>query len=310
MIPVGVELSRAVTRLVEAGVDSPVADAEWLLTDLLGVSRSLLPEAGDLDAPTVDRYRAAVDRRCVRVPLQHITGTAVLGPAEVRVGPGVFIPRPETEALLEWALTRSDVLAPTGSGHGAPLIVDLCSGSGALALAVAHSNPAARVTAVENSPAALDWLRANVADHADQPDSGARVEVIEADVTAVTRMTELIAPGSVDLVVANPPYVPADAPVSPEVAADPASAVFAGADGMTVIEPMVTVVAALLRPGGRVGVEHDDTTAAQVTAAFEAAGAFDEIESRRDLTGRERFVTARRRIADGDDGDARAKMSG
>ncbi|AZG44757.1 peptide chain release factor N(5)-glutamine methyltransferase [Gordonia insulae] len=286
MSTVDVELSRATEQLAAAGIDSARSDAEWLLVALSGVDRGRLLMMDALDDAARTAYRAAVTRRAQRIPLQHIIGTAAFGPAELAVGPGVFTPRPETEFLAEWACGAA------GRIDGPASVVDLCSGSGALAIAIATMLPTARVRAVERSPVALEWLRGNVDRAAGSV--RARVSVVAADVTDADRMRASIPTGSIDVVVANPPYVPDGAAVAPEVAHDPAEAVFAGADGMSVITPMLTVIAGMLRPGGVVGLEHDDSTSDAVVAAMSVTGAFVDVRAHRDLAGRPRFVTARR----------------
>lgn len=272
----------AAVALTAAGIDSARWDAETLAAHLAGTDRGRLAL---LDSPGEDffgRYREAVAARSRRVPLQHLLGTAAFGPVLLHVGPGVFVPRPETEALLEWASAQR--LAPE------PVIVDLCTGSGALAVALARHRAerglGARVIAVDDSAAALAYARRNV--------EGTGVELIEADVTRPGLLPELNA--RVDLLVANPPYVPDDAAVPPEVAGhDPRHAVFGGPDGMAVLGPIVELAARWLRPGGLVAVEHDDSTSAQTVEMFAAAGVFDDVRARRDLAGRPRFVTAMRR---------------
>ncbi|GAB88488.1 peptide chain release factor N(5)-glutamine methyltransferase [Gordonia rhizosphera] len=292
------ELRWAQTVLSVAGVESPRADAEWLLASVLGVERGRLAVIDTVDTDVRDRFRGAIERRSRRIPLQHIIGTAHFGPAELTVGPGVFIPRPETEFLLEWAAAQSSSL------HR-PAVVDLCSGSGALAIAVALMVPTARVHAVEKSPAALEWLRRNVSRAGAEVAS--RITVHAGDVTDLEQMRALLPVGAVDVVVANPPYVPSAADVAPEVYHDPSDAVFGGADGMTVIGPMLAVIAELLRPGGVMGLEHDDSTAAQVMAAVDSTDRFGDVRAHTDLTGRPRFVTARR-VAGAD--DAHGRMAG
>lgn len=280
------ELVRATAQLSAADVGSPRADAEWLLAHVLGVDRGRLLVIDEIDAEALVRYRQLVSQRSTRVPLQHLTGNAAFGPIELSVGSGVFIPRPETEALLEWALT-SDTVATEKSS----MIVDLCSGSGALAIALATLLPQSRVHAVEISETAVAWLRRNV--NAAAPEVATRITVHHLDATNSELVVDAVG-GPVDLVVSNPPYVPLDSPVPPEVHADPAGAVFGGADGLSVISPMSEVIAALLRPGGRVGIEHDDATAAAVREVLTGEGAFEEITTHADLAGRPRFVTARR----------------
>lgn len=267
----------AVRTLRDAGIDSARADAENLAAHAAGVDRTRLvmiqPDDGFLD-----RYRGLVQSRARRVPLQHLTEIAGFGAVTLAVGPGVFVPRPETEALLEWALAQS---LPDR-----PLIVDLCTGSGALAVALAHARPGARVIAVDDSDSALDYARRNAA--------GTAVELVAADVTAADLLAEH--DGSVDLIVANPPYIPDGADLEPEVAQhDPHHALFGGPDGMVVIEPIVAHAQRLLRRGsGRIGVEHDDTTSAATAAVFDRTGNFTEVTAHRDLTDRPRFVTATR----------------
>jgi release factor glutamine methyltransferase len=275
----------AAATLAEAGIDSARWDAEELAAHLAGTDRGRLPLLDPPGADFLGRYRDVVAARSRRVPLQHLLGTAAFGPVLLHVGPGVFIPRPETEALLEWATAQQ--LPPR------PVIVDLCTGSGALAVALAHHWPGARIVAIDNSDAALEYARRNA--------QGTEVELVCADVTALPGEPGLLTDlaGRVDLVVANPPYVPDGAVLDPEVAQhDPHQAVFGGPDGMAVIAPLVTLAGRWLRPGGLIGVEHDDTTSAQTMDLFARTGAFDDIQARRDLTGRLRFVTARRRAGE------------
>lgn len=271
------EIDCAAARLAEAGIDSARHDAEQLAAHLAGTERGRLVL---LEAPGEQffgRYRDVVAARSRRVPLQHLTGTAALGPVTLRVGPGVFVPRPETEAILAWAMAQP--LPPR------PVVVDLCTGSGALAVALAHYRPEARVIGIDDSEAALDYARRNA--------EGTSVELLRADVTEPALLSGL--DGQVDLIVANPPYVPDDAVVGPEVAEhDPHHAVFGGPDGMAVIQPIARLAGRWLRPGGLLGVEHDDTTSARTVELIARTNHFEDIQPRRDLAGRPRFVTARR----------------
>ncbi len=272
-------LGEAAAALAEAGVATPRVDAELLAAHVLGVPRGALPLAGGLRGGQVATYRRLVLARSTRVPLQHLTGTAPFRRLEVAVGPGVFVPRPETESLVEWGLTRL-------RGRGSAVVVDLCSGSGAIALAVADEHPGATVYAVEDDPAALDWLRRNAA-------AAARVAVVPGDATDPGVLAGL--DGTVDLVLCNPPYVPAGTPVEPEVAIhDPGRAVFGGADGLAVVRGVIGRSAGLLRPGGALAIEHDDGHGRAVPELLAAAGRFQEIADHRDLAGRPRFATARR----------------
>jgi release factor glutamine methyltransferase len=269
-------IGAAEAALAEAGVGSPRADAELLAAHAAATDRGRLAFA-DMGPEFLDRYHELVARRARRVPLQHLIGTAAFGPVTVDVGPGVFIPRPETESLLEWAVGQP--LSATS------IIVDLCTGSGALALALSKTWPDARVIAVDDSEDALEYARRNTA--------GTPVELIQADVTAPGLLTEL--DGEVDLIVANPPYIPDGADLEPEVADhDPPHALFGGPDGMAVINGIVGLTARLLRDGGRCAVEHDDTTSARAVEAFTRTGQFVDVTARHDLTGRPRFVTATR----------------
>ncbi|MGH3645135.1 MAG: peptide chain release factor N(5)-glutamine methyltransferase [Mycobacterium sp.] len=270
-------IDEAAGTLAQAGVDSAHVDAELLAAHTARIDRGLLA-FHEPDERFYDSYRNLVDARARRIPLQHLTSSAAFGTVVLEVGPGVFIPRPETESLLEWALGQR--LSPT------PVIIDLCTGSGALAVALADGSPRAHVVAVEDSADALAYARRNC--------NGRDVELIAADVTDPSLLDER--DGTVDLVVSNPPYIPDGAALEPEVAEhEPAHALFGGPDGMRVIGPIVTLAARLLRPGGFVGVEHDDDTAALTVDLFESSGAFTDVTSRRDLAGRPRFVTAVRK---------------
>lgn len=271
-------VDEAARILAAAGVASPRFDAEELAAHVMGVARPRLPLHPVIDTAAEEELRRLVARRAAREPLQHLLGSGVLGPVEVAVGPGVFTPRPETELLFEWALTAL-------AGAGSPLVVDLCTGTGALALAVAAARPDAAVHAVEADPAALVWARRNVAAH------GGRVRLHAADVRG-DPLPELA--GRVDLVLCNPPYVPDGTPVPPEVAEwDPPVAVFGGPDGLDVLRAAAACAAGLLRPGGAFGVEHDDTHGESVPALLRGQG-WAEVEEHLDLSGRPRFATARR----------------
>ncbi len=273
-------IDSAAALLAEAGIDSARGDAEWLAAHLTGTDRGLLYLPGDpLDTDALGQYQDMVTARSRRVPLQHLIGTVQFGPVELQVGPGVFVPRPETEAVLEWAGAQQ--LSED------PVIVDLCTGSGALAVALANRWPAARILGVDDSAAALEYAHRNSV--------GTRVELVRADVTTPGLMPEL--DGQVDLVVANPPYIPDGAVLEPEVAQhDPHRALFGGPNGMAVIPHVVRLAGRWLRPGGRFAVEHDDTTARQTVECIESAGVFEDIVARQDLAGRPRFVTAVKRL--------------
>lgn len=264
-------LADAAERLRRAGVPSPLVDARLIAAHLLG--------CGPLDVAFRDEIPAGfeemVARRERREPLQHILGVAPFGALDLAVGPGVFIPRPETEVLADWGVRQLvDVRSPR--------VVDLCTGSGALALYVAHEVPGAEVVGVELHDEALSYARRNA--------EGGTARMIQGDVTDPTLLGQWH--GTVDLVLTNPPYVPETPDLDREVYADPPQAVFAGATGMDVIDAFLPTIHALLRPGGQVGIEHDDTTSRAVQDVVAAHGGFRDIAVVRDLTGRARFVTA------------------
>jgi release factor glutamine methyltransferase len=268
--------------LAAAGVESPRVDAELIAAHVLGVERGRLPMVPLVDPPVVDAIGQLVGQRAKRVPLQHLTGWAAMGELTVGVGPGVFVPRPETELLLEWGLERI-------AGVREPVVVDLCTGSGALALAVAAARHDAVVHAVELDSVALAWARQNAELRAQTGDPPIRLYA--GDVTDPQLFTDL--DGSVHLVLCNPPYVPDGTPVPPEVAEhDPRSAVFAGPDGLAVIRPVVALAARLLAEGGVVAIEHDDAHQDAVLELLAARRVLTAVEGHRDLAGRSRFVTA------------------
>ncbi|GLE54313.1 peptide chain release factor N(5)-glutamine methyltransferase [Mycobacterium montefiorense] len=270
-------IDSAAALLAEAGIDSARCDAEQLAAHVAGADRGRLTLIESIDDEFLVRYHDVIAARSRRVPLQHLTGTAPFGPVVLHVGPGVFIPRPETEAILEWATAQR--LSP------APVIVDLCTGSGALAVTLARHWPAARVIGIDDSDAALEYARHNV--------EGTSVELVRADVTTPGLLPWL--DGRVDLIVANPPYVPDSVSLEPEVAQhDPAHAVFGGPDGMAVIPAIAGLAGRWLRPRGLFAVEHDDTTSSRTVELLDSTGLFDDVRGRQDLTGRPRFVTASR----------------
>jgi release factor glutamine methyltransferase len=273
----------AARTLDAAGVPNPDIDAQELAAHLLGVPRTRLGLTPLVEEPFLADYRALVDKRADRIPLQHLIGSVQFGRATVAVGPGVFIPRPETESLLVWALHAITAVDK-------PVVVDLCTGSGALALAIAAERPDARVIGVERSSSALAWARRNAVA---QTGAGTEVELRGGDIFDERLLVDL--EGAADLVTANPPYVPEGTPVEPEVADhDPPEAVFAGRDGLAVIRPMLSVAASLLKVGGAVVIEHDDTQGESVPALLRSRRVLTDVQDHTDLTGRPRFVTATR----------------
>lgn len=285
--PLRLAILEAERVLAAAGVESPRADAELIAAHVLGVERGHLPMVPLVDPPVVDAIGQLVGQRAKHVPLQHLTGWAAMGTTTVGVGPGVFVPRPETEGLLEWGLARL-------AGVPDPVVVDLCTGSGALALAVAAARHDATVHAVELDAVALAWARQNAELHAQAGDPPIRLYA--GDVTDPQLFTDL--DGSVHLVLCNPPYVPDGTPVPPEVAEhDPHAAVFAGPDGLAVIRPVVALAARLLTAGGAVAIEHDEGQQDAVVELLAARRVLTGVERHHDLAGRPRFVTALRAAA-------------
>ncbi|BCN78212.1 protein-(glutamine-N5) methyltransferase, release factor-specific [Prescottella equi] len=288
--PIRLAIIEAAAELERAGVPSARVDAELLAAHVLGVERTRLGLVPLVDPSVIEEYRELVARRVQRIPLQHITGSTAMGNVSLEVGPGVFVPRPETELLLAWALAHLEA-----SGLRAPVVLDLCTGTGALGLAIAHARPDAVVHAVELQPQALAWARRNADRRRDAGDTP--INLVQGDVTDRALLTEL--EGGVDLVVSNPPYIPEGAVLDPEVADhDPHTALFGGADGLSVIKPMINNIARWLRIGGAVGIEHDDTNGDQVAELFRARRVFDRVVEHPDLAGRPRFVVAHRVATD------------
>ncbi len=270
-------IAAAAARLAAAGVASPRYDAEELAAHVLGRSRATLALVDRLPAAAAARYAELVEQRAARVPLQHLTGVAGFRRLDLAVGPGVFVPRPETEVLVEWALAR---LAP------GDLVVDLCAGSGAVALAIADEAAGVTVHAVEREEHALAWAARNVGT------TGLPVTLHRGDVADPALLAALA--GTVDLVTANPPYIPVGATVEREVAEhDPPAALWGGEDGLDVVRAVERAAGRLLRPGGLVAVEHADAQGESVPAVFARAG-WADVADHPDLVGRPRFTTARR----------------
>jgi len=279
-------LRAGAARLSDAGVASPRVDVELLAGHLLGLDRGGVQLAGLRGAAAPAGLGALVDRRADRVPLQHLTGRAPFRHLELAVGPGVFVPRPETEQVAQVAI---DEAATVAGRAGTVLVVDLCTGSGALALAMADEVPEATVHAVELDEAAHAWAARNVAELA----LDGRVHLVRGD--ARTALREL--DGTADVVVTNPPYIPPDAtPIDPEVRDhDPAVALYGlGPDGLAVPRGVVAAAGRLLRPGGLLVMEHAEVQAGAARALVADTGLFDEPVTVADLAGRDRMVVARR----------------
>jgi release factor glutamine methyltransferase len=276
-------LADAVARLAAARVPTPDVDAELLLGHLLGLGRGRL-QARLITGLTVDDEHAAafasvIERRSAREPLQHITGIAPFRSLELAVGPGVFVPRPETEGVAQIAI---DALRAVVDPE--PIAVDLGTGSGALALALAHEVPHARVIGVENAPEAFIWARGN------RERLGLENARIVFDDLA-RALPEL--DGTVSVVVSNPPYIPAAAvPRDPEVRLfDPPSALYGGEDGLDVVRSLSATALRLLRSGGVLVMEHGELQGADIRALLTADG-WRGATTQRDLTGRDRATVA------------------
>ncbi len=269
----------ATRTLTDAGVASPRVDAEELAAHVGGTCRGLLPILDAVGDEFFAQYAELITARSQRIPLQHLTGTAAFGPVSLHVGPGVFIPRPETEALLEWALAQR-------LPQECPVIVDLCTGSGALAAALARHTPSAEVIGIDISPEALAYANRNTGS----------VELRRGDVRDAELFDDL--DDRVDLVVANPPYLPDGTRLEPEVAQyDPHQALFGGPDGTSIIAAILVLAGRWLRTGGLLAIEHDDAASATVLAMVERTDMFEDVTARPDFGGTPRFVTARRKIA-------------
>ncbi|QNE46416.1 peptide chain release factor N(5)-glutamine methyltransferase [Glaciihabitans sp. INWT7] len=282
---VSTTLLGAIELLTRAGVPSPDVDAELLVGFVLGMSR------GEVQAKAITgtviavadaaMITALVERRAAREPLQHITGRAPFRSLELAVGPGVFVPRPETEQVAQFAI---DALRSAATPE--PIGIDLGTGSGAIALALATEVPHARVYGVENSPEAFIWTRQNFRE------SGAEnARAVFVDLAAA--LPEL--DGTVSVVISNPPYIPLGAiPRDPEVRLfDPEHALYGGEDGLDVVRQVSHTARRLLHKGGTLVLEHGELQAAAI-AGILASDGWRAIASHPDFLGRDRSTTALR----------------
>lgn len=269
--------------LARAGVPDPEVDAELLIGHVLGEGRgrvqALAHMGSQLSADDAATVRELAERRAAREPLQHITGKAPFRSLELSVGPGVFVPRPETEQVAQFAI---DALRAVPSPE--PIGVDLGTGSGAIALAMATEVPHARILAVENSPEAFIWARRNV-----EETGATNARVVFVDLADA--LPEL--DGTVDVVISNPPYIPAEAiPRDPEVRLyDPPAALYGGADGLDVVRIISRVAQRLLHPGGTLVLEHGELQGQEIRDLLTADG-WRATATHRDLTTRDRTTTA------------------
>ncbi len=285
-------ITKATALLTEAKVSSPQVDAEILLAYVVGVERNELFAAGNLTTKQVKVFENLVARRANRVPLQHLTGVAYFRHLALAVGPGVFVPRPETELLVEAAIKHLKTVSSPR------IAVDLCSGSGAIALSLALEVPGTTVHAVELSDDAFKWLTHNVVDHA------AKLEAVNSHIVvhhgnAGDRSLLMEFANQVDALVSNPPYIPSEMiPRDPEARDhDPAIALFSGFDGLDVAREVVVVAAELLKPGGFVGMEHADVQGESVPALFNSMpNTWSEVQDNLDYNKLPRFTTAVRSV--------------
>ena len=295
----GAVLEAAAARLARAGIDTARHDAKLLLAESAGRSLSdvdkavLMDDAFSQFAPSPEArgaFESMLARREAREPLQHIVGHAPFRYLELEVGPGVFVPRPETELVVQEAIDWI-----TAHGLYSPRVVDLCAGSGAIGLAIATEVPGAQVWAVELDTQAAQWTRRNMHKVGERfPDLVANYRLEVADATCPVTLATL--DGTADVVISNPPYIPlTNVPQQPEVRAfDPDTALYGGsADGMMIPERIIVRAAALVRTGGLFVMEHDITQGDR-TVAFARANGFTEARTHTDLTGRPRYLVATR----------------
>lgn len=274
-------LRQAAQRLADAGVPDPLVDAELLIGHVRGVSRGEVQAAAvrgdDITDADAETLAALLERRAAREPLQHLTGQAPFRHLLLAVGPGVFVPRPETEQVVQFAID-----ALVSAADPAPIGIDLGTGSGAIALAMATEVPHARIFAAELSPDAHAWAARNTA-------TAENLTLVNADLAEA--FTEL--EGTAAVVISNPPYVPdAAIPRDPEVRLfDPALALYGGADGLDVVRVLSTRAQALLRPGGLLVIEHGELQGAAIRDLLTADG-WRAAATHPDLTHRDRATTA------------------
>jgi release factor glutamine methyltransferase len=274
-------LSESSSKLKEAGVISATVDAELIACFCLGISRSelaiMMATNQEFPKDSMDNFQLALARRVARQPLQHITGRAPFRHLELKVGPGVFTPRPETEQVVGFAIEKIADLQ-------SPLIVDLCSGSGAIAISLATEISGSRVFGVEKSEEAFDYLLQNAASHG-LSEGNLRNEDLQNSLAELD--------GQVDLVISNPPYIPVHAiPIDLEVQLhEPSLSLYAGDDGLDVIRQISIRAKKLLKSGGLLVLEHADSQASAIGKLL-LAGGWLEIETKADLAGKERMISA------------------
>ena len=277
-------ISDGKARVEAAGYSS--VDAEILFAHLLGLTRMelhnpialerALADVSD-ESAVIESYAELIKRRCSDEPVQYLTGNAAFRKLELAVGPGVLVPRPETEGLVE------EVLKHIANLSGPVSVIDLGAGSGAMAISIATEAPNTHVIAVEKSLDAIEWLKQNVAFYDES------IRIVEGDVAEVLEGVKC------DVIVANPPYVPDDQPLPKDVANfEPAIALFGGNEGLEVPKRFIEAAARLLKPGGLLAIEHTETQGDAIAQLL--ATDFDQIALHLDLTGRPRWTSAIRSI--------------
>lgn len=277
-------ISDGKARVEAAGYSS--VDAEILFAHLLGLTRMelhnpialerALADVSD-ESAVIESYAELIKRRCSDEPVQYLTGNAAFRKLELAVGPGVLVPRPETEGLVE------EVLKHIANLSGPVSVIDLGAGSGAMAISIATEAPNTHVIAVEKSLDAIEWLKQNVAFYDES------IRIVEGDVTEVLEGVKC------DVIVANPPYVPDDQPLPKDVANfEPAIALFGGNEGLEVPKRFIEAAARLLKPGGLLAIEHTETQGDAIAQLL--ATDFDQIALHLDLAGRPRWTSAIRSI--------------
>ena len=286
-------LHEATEMLSHAGIESAHVDAALLLASVMKVERSQLSPFAEIPLVEAATFHELVHQRATRIPLQHLTGEAHFRHITLKVGVGVFVPRPETELLVEAGIqSLCKIVSPR-------IAVDLCSGSGAIALSLACEVPHTTVYAVEQSPEAFTWLKANVEAHQEQLEKMySQVKVIHGDATDLELFSNLA--GNVDVVLSNPPYIPDEMiPRDPEARDyDPAMALFGGPDGLDVARGVVRVAQMLLKSGGLFGMEHADVQGQSVPDLLEEIGGWSQVEDHLDYNKLPRFTTATRSVAE------------
>jgi release factor glutamine methyltransferase len=286
-------LHDATDILVQAGIDSAHVDASLLLASVMKVERSQLSPFAEIPVVEEATFSELVHQRAKRIPLQHITGEAHFRHITLKVGAGVFVPRPETELLVEAGI---EALCEIDSPR---MAIDLCAGSGAIALSLACEVANTTVFAIEQSSDAFTWLERNVeAHHAQLEKVSSKVVCIQGDATDLALLAELA--GIIDVVLSNPPYIPdAMIPRDPEARDhDPAMALFGGPDGLDVARGVARVAQMLLKPGGMFGMEHADVQGESVPELLDEIGGWSQVTDHLDYNKLPRFTTAIRSVTE------------